>query len=466
MDKRVLMASVVSMGVVLVWIAFFGKPQARRQPTRRRRPRRRSASATANPATANPATAQGAADAAKRARSRRQAGATRRRPTTGRRRRRRAKPTPVETTLEQPRHYRATFTSEGAAPATLGAARSAVQGRQSAREQQAGGADRSRQDARRRICRSTISFPQSAFDAAARRGVDEQPRDERRRARVRLGRRRHARREALRAGAEHATRSAHRHRREQERQAARALLPRADARLARSERQAGRHVRRARQPDRGRRATSAASSSTRTSTSCSRRRRSKSRGDVRWVGVGEQYFVDGVALAQSPEEKACNVSGAADGSISSSILTVGSRTVPAHGKTEYEMVGFMGPKILSQLDAVKVGGQTAQHGRRHGVALRLDRVARAPDAGGAQGDPLRRAELGRRHHHPHDPAQGGDLVPDAEVDEVDEGDGQAQAGDGQAQGALRRRQERSSTWRRWSCTRSTASIRSAAACRC
>jgi YidC/Oxa1 family membrane protein insertase len=45
-----------------------------------------------------------------------------------------------------------------------------------------------------------------------------------------------------------------------------------------------------------------------------------------------------------------------------SILTVGSRTVPAHGKTEYPMVVFMGPKILSQLDAVQVGGQTAHMG--------------------------------------------------------------------------------------------------------
>ena len=55
---------------------------------------------------------------------------------------------------------------------------------------------------------------------------------------------------------------------------------------------------------------------------------------MRWVGIGEQYFFDGVALAPSPEEKVCNLAGAADGSMSS-ILTVGSRTVPPHGKTEY-----------------------------------------------------------------------------------------------------------------------------------
>jgi len=87
----------------------------------------------------------------------------------------------------------------------------------------------------------------------------------------------------------------------------------------------------------------------------------EARGDVRWVGVGEQYFFGAVALAPSPEEKVCNLSAAADGSMAS-ILTVGSRTVPPHGKTEYQLVAFMGPKILSQLDAVQVGGTTAKIG--------------------------------------------------------------------------------------------------------
>lgn len=69
----------------------------------------------------------------------------------------------------------------------------------------------------------------------------------------------------------------------------------------------------------------------------------EARGDARWVAIGEQYFVGAVALASSPEEKVCNLAAAADGSMSS-ILTVGSRTVPAHGKTEYQLVAFMGPK--------------------------------------------------------------------------------------------------------------------------
>jgi YidC/Oxa1 family membrane protein insertase len=57
----------------------------------------------------------------------------------------------------------------------------------------------------------------------------------------------------------------------------------------------------------------------------------------------------------------CNLSAAPDGSMSS-VLTVGSRTVAAHGKTEYQLVAFMGPKILAQLDAAQVAGQTAHLG--------------------------------------------------------------------------------------------------------
>jgi len=35
-------------------------------------------------------------------------------------------------------------------------------------------------------------------------------------------------------------------------------------------------------------------------------RGSKQRGDVRWVSVGEQFFVQAAALAKTDEEKVCN----------------------------------------------------------------------------------------------------------------------------------------------------------------
>lgn len=84
-------------------------------------------------------------------------------------------------------------------------------------------------------------------------------------------------------------------------------------------------------------------------------------GNVLWVGVGEQYFLDAVALKPSDETKRCNVFAASDGTISS-ILTVGERQVAPHGKTEYELTAFLGPKILSQLDAATVGGAPAHFG--------------------------------------------------------------------------------------------------------
>jgi YidC/Oxa1 family membrane protein insertase len=85
-------------------------------------------------------------------------------------------------------------------------------------------------------------------------------------------------------------------------------------------------------------------------------------GNVRWVGVGEQYFVTAAALKQDPSAiRRCEVYGLADGHISA-ILTAEQRTVAPHDKTVYEMALFFGPKLLTQLDAVKAGGADAGMG--------------------------------------------------------------------------------------------------------
>lgn len=84
-------------------------------------------------------------------------------------------------------------------------------------------------------------------------------------------------------------------------------------------------------------------------------------GKVRWVGVAEQYFVMAAALKPTDADRRCNVFAGADGSISS-ILTAEGRTVQPHGKIDYDLALFMGPKILSQLDSVKVGGVDAGMG--------------------------------------------------------------------------------------------------------
>lgn len=78
-------------------------------------------------------------------------------------------------------------------------------------------------------------------------------------------------------------------------------------------------------------------------------------GPVRWIGVGEQYFVMAAALKSTDTQERCEVFATEDGTISS-VVTSELHRVPAHGKTEYQMALFFGPKILSQLDAVRVAG--------------------------------------------------------------------------------------------------------------
>jgi YidC/Oxa1 family membrane protein insertase len=85
-------------------------------------------------------------------------------------------------------------------------------------------------------------------------------------------------------------------------------------------------------------------------------------GSVRWIGTDEKYFL--AAIAQPPianEQQRCWVSASVDGIISTNLLE-GERQVPAKGKTEYVFAGFVGPKILSQLDDIMVGGQDAKLG--------------------------------------------------------------------------------------------------------
>jgi YidC/Oxa1 family membrane protein insertase len=83
-------------------------------------------------------------------------------------------------------------------------------------------------------------------------------------------------------------------------------------------------------------------------------------GAARWVGVDEKYFLAAVAVA-GDDPRTCDVSGTADGTVTASLLTE-ARTVAPKGKTEYELAAFFGPKILQQLDAVRVAGVDAKLG--------------------------------------------------------------------------------------------------------
>jgi YidC/Oxa1 family membrane protein insertase len=84
-------------------------------------------------------------------------------------------------------------------------------------------------------------------------------------------------------------------------------------------------------------------------------------GDVGWVALSEQYFLIAAAVPQSEAAKRCNIFAATDGTMSA-IITMPQREVGPQQKTEYEAALFLGPRMLSQLDAVKVAGQSAHLG--------------------------------------------------------------------------------------------------------
>jgi YidC/Oxa1 family membrane protein insertase len=353
MDKRVLFASVISMGVVLVWITFFGKKPDEKKPEPPP-----AASVAGAPATANPTTAQAANEPKKQPDAPKAADTVEGPPAP-----QAPKATPVETVVEDPKHYKATFTSDGAALSSwvlLDPQYKEDNPKLSNKKSDQIDLVRTRAP----NLPFTITFPSSTFKLPPDAVWTLEPRgsdgalvyvweDETTRVEKRFELQPHSytfkvvvtvenksnadkyhyfqvqmhgwqdptvkpggfmsRPVSLTSGACYVNGKVHRKTYEE---------------LTKEKDNAKGWIEEA--------------------------------GDVRWAGVGEQYFFDAVGLAV-PEQTRCNVFAAPDGSISS-IITVGARTVKAHGKTSYEMVAFMGPKILSQLDDVKIGGQSARFG--------------------------------------------------------------------------------------------------------
>jgi len=95
-------------------------------------------------------------------------------------------------------------------------------------------------------------------------------------------------------------------------------------------------------------------------------------GEVRWIGTGEQFFVSAVAFAPDGN-RSCEVSGDALGRITSRALFE-QRTIAPGTRVVEPMAAFIGPKLLHQLDAVKVGGVDARLG--DAVNYTLEFVAR------------------------------------------------------------------------------------------
>ena len=313
MDKRVLMATVVSMGVVLVWIAFFGKPK-HKSPSRRRR--RRSRAAPGDRQSGDRAGRGGRGEAGRReadGEAGRRSRPTRPRVRRRRRRRSRRRSSRRRAAEALPRDLH--VGRRGADE--LGAARSAVQGRQSALEQQAVGADRSGADARAEPAVHD-QLPDVVVQAAARRGVDAWRRTTATARCVYVWENGDTRVEKRFVLQPHSYTSSSRSPSRTRATSRSRTSSGRDARLAGPERQAGRHVRAAREPDERRCATSTARSSARTSRSCSRRnRRRGGAATCAGSGVGEQYFFEAVgAGAVARADALQRARGAADGSMS------------------------------------------------------------------------------------------------------------------------------------------------------
>lgn len=83
---------------------------------------------------------------------------------------------------------------------------------------------------------------------------------------------------------------------------------------------------------------------------------------IRWFGIGEQYFVMAAALKLADDGRRCEVGGFPSGDITAN-LTLDEQTVKPHGKTEQLWSIFVGPKLLSRLDTVTVGGEDAEMGK-------------------------------------------------------------------------------------------------------
>ena len=84
-------------------------------------------------------------------------------------------------------------------------------------------------------------------------------------------------------------------------------------------------------------------------------------GSVHWFGIDEKYFVAAIALNPGPEAQTCQVDARPDGLIASRVTWPEHRIAP-HEKLEIPLVGFFGPKLLSELDAIKVAGVDAHLG--------------------------------------------------------------------------------------------------------
>ncbi|MGD0836418.1 MAG: membrane protein insertase YidC [Polyangia bacterium] len=84
-------------------------------------------------------------------------------------------------------------------------------------------------------------------------------------------------------------------------------------------------------------------------------------GAVRWIASGDKYFtLAAVPFPDNPpRERGCSAQ-ALDPVLGEMSLSYATRTVPPGDRTEYPLVVFAGPKLTSDLEAVRPGGEDAK----------------------------------------------------------------------------------------------------------
>ena len=87
------------------------------------------------------------------------------------------------------------------------------------------------------------------------------------------------------------------------------------------------------------------------------------RGDIRWIGIGQQYFLVALALPYGGQigDKLARVGAEANGAIAVSAELAEHSLNPGESR-EYYFTAYAGPKLPELLDGVSVGGQTANLG--------------------------------------------------------------------------------------------------------
>lgn len=84
-------------------------------------------------------------------------------------------------------------------------------------------------------------------------------------------------------------------------------------------------------------------------------------GNILWMGADEKFFLLAAVPypEQPPHERKCTATSA-DGEVGEGVLSFAERSVPPGGSTTYSFSIFAGPKVISDLEAVRPGGEEAK----------------------------------------------------------------------------------------------------------